>query len=66
MRLIKQIKKDIDKTKGISLASVCRKAGVNYQTVLRALKNNQDMKESTLVKLVDALDKQLVLIDKNL
>lgn len=63
MRVVEQLKRDIDKTKGISLASVCRNCGVNYQTVWRALNWGRDIRESTLEKLAQEIDKQIVLID---
>ena len=66
MRLIEKIKYTINKTNGVTLASVCRGAEVNYQTVWRALNDGRDIKESTLMKLCDYLDKNIVLIDKEL
>jgi hypothetical protein len=57
MRVIDQINRDIKKTRGLSLRKVCIDAGVNYQTVWRALKQGKDIKESTLLKLSDQIEK---------
>ncbi len=66
MRIIDQIKRDIDKTKGVTLMSACNKAKINYQTVWKAAKKGTDIKESTLIKLSKAINKKIILIDNEI
>ncbi len=61
---IQQIDKEIKQRKDLSVKLVCEISGVNQKTYYKALKG--DIKQSTLIKLQDAINKKLVLIDKEL
>lgn len=65
MSLLQQIDKEIKRRKDLSVKKVCKIACVNTQTYYNALKSG-NMKESTLLKLQKAINKKLVLIDKDL
>lgn len=65
MRLIDQIAAEIKKRKGVSLMSTCKDAGVDYQTVRRAIKDGSGITESTLMKLQETLGMVLILVNKD-
>jgi DNA-binding phage protein len=56
MRIIKAIKKEIDNSEEHWLKYVCEDANVSYRTVYKALYYDTDIKESTLLKLLNALN----------
>lgn len=65
MRLIEQIEKEIKNRKGITLMSVCKEAGISYQTVRRALREDKGITEETLMKLQEVLGEVFVLVSKD-
>ena len=61
---IQQIDKEIKRRKDLSVRMVCKISGVAEDTYYKALKG--DTKQSTLIKLQEAINKKLVLIDNDL
>ena len=65
-RLIDQINEVVKTRKGLNLKFICDKAGVNYQTVWRAVMHNKGITEKTVITLAQELDMKFILIDKKL
>ena len=65
MTVIHQIHKEINNRKDLTVTKVCDKAKVNYNTYYNALRSG-NMKESTLIRLIDVIGKKIVLIDSEL
>lgn len=64
MRIIEAIKQEIDNNPKLYLKPVCNDANVSYRTVYKALYYDKDIKESTLLKLMNTLNIKVKFIKK--
>ena len=64
MRIIEAIKQEIDNSNDYWLKYVCKDANVNYRTVYKALYYDKDIKERTLLKLLNAMEMDIQLVKK--
>lgn len=55
----------IIRNKGITYNEIAEKTGLYSQAISRSLRNNSDMRVSSLVKIADAVGYEIVLIKKD-
>ena len=65
MKLIELISDEVHSRNGLNLKYVCDSAGVSYSAVRNALAENKEVREGTLIKLLEFLEMDFLLIKKD-